>query len=269
VQQLQVSYDISQRRACQALVVARSTVRYHSVADDQAALRIRLRDLAAARVRYGCRRLHTLLVREGWRVNHKRVYRLYTAENLTMRTRKPRRHKSSRNRMERVAVDAANQRWSMDFMSDALFDGRRLRIFTLVDEFTRECLALRAGQGFGGDDVVRVLEQVVRGRGRPQAIRVDNGPEFTSKRLDQWAYGEGVELDFIRPGKPTDNAYIESFNGKLRSECLNENWFLSLADAQAKLDAWRSDYNGYRPHSALGNLAPDEYAETCQNNRTA
>jgi len=251
------------------LAVTRSTVRYQSVADDQAALRIRLKDLAAARVRYGYRRLHTLLQREGWPVNHKRVYRLYTEENLTMRTRKPRRHKSSRNRVARSPVSSANQRWSMDFMSDELFDGRRLRIFTLVDEFTRECLAVRAGQRFGGDDVVQILERITRGRGKPAAIRVDNGPEFTSKRLDQWAYWNRVELDFSRPGKPTDNPYIESFNGKLRAECLNENWFLSLEDAQEKLDAWRTDYNRIRPHSALGNLAPNEYAETCQNHRTA
>lgn len=228
-----------------------------------------MRDVAAARVRYGYRRLHTLLQREGWQVNHKRVYRLYTEENLTMRTKKPRRHKSSRNRVEHRPTANANQRWSMDFMSDELLDGRRIRIFTLLDEFTRECLALWVGRRFGGDDVAQILDQVARRRGRPQAIRVDNGPEFTSKRLDQWAYWNQVELDFIRPGKPTDNAYIESFNGKLRAECLNENWFLSLADAQEKLDAWRSDYNRIRPHSALGNLAPSEYAETCQNSRTA
>jgi len=269
VKQLQVSYEVSERRACQTLTVARATVRYQSVADDQAALRIRLKDLAAARVRYGYRRLHTLLLREGWQVNHKRVYRLYTQENLTMRTKKPRRHKSGCNRVERHPATRANQRWSMDFMSDELFDGRRLRVFTLVDECTRECLALRAGQHFGGDEVARILDQVAAGRGRPKAIRVDNGPEFTSKRLDQWAYLNRVELDFSRPGKPMDNAHIESFNGKLRAECLNENWFLSLADAQEKLDAWRSDYNRIRPHSALGNLAPSEYAETCQNSRTA
>lgn len=269
MQQLEVCYQVSQRRACQTLPVARSSIRYQRVADDQAPLRIRLRDLAAARVRYGYRRLHTLLRREGWEVNHKRVYRLYTEENLTMRTKRPRRHRSCRPRLQQPAATRANQRWSMDFMSDELFDGRRLRIFTLVDEFTRECLALEAGQRFGGEDVTRILDQVARGCGHPRTIRVDNGTEFTSKRVDQWAYLNRVELDFSRPGKPTDNAYIESFNGKLRAECLNENWFLSLADAQEKLDAWKMDYNRVRPHSALGNLAPSEYAEISQIGRTA
>jgi len=266
---LQVGYEVSQRRACGVMKVARSVVRYESVADDQAALRMRLKDLAAARVRYGYRRLHILLRREGWTVNAKRVYRLYSRENLTMRTRKPRRHVSSRNRVTPVPAGSTNERWSMDFMSDELFDGRRIRILTLVDDFTRESLALHASQRFTGDDVAAVLERVALVRGTPRVIRVDNGPEFTSKSLDQWAYAHGVELDFIRPGKPTDNATIESFNGKLRTECLNQNWFLSLVDAQEKLDAWRLDYNRYRPHSALGNLAPDEFAETCRKTRTA
>ena len=154
-------------------------------------------------------------------------------------------------------------------MSDELFNGRRIRVLTIVDDFTRQSLAIEAGQRFRGEDAVAVLERVVRQRGRPQAIRVDNGPEFTSKALDQWAYWNKVELDFSRPGKPTDNAFIESFNGKLRSECLNENWFLSLSDAQAKLTAWRRDYNESRPHSALGNLAPSEYAVLRQKTRTA
>jgi putative transposase len=266
---MEVSYAVSQRRACRTLRVARSTVRYERVASDQAALRIRLRDLSGSRVRYGYRRLHTLLLREGWHVNHKRVYRLYTEENLTMRTKTPRRHVSSRNRMHRPPASQANQRWSMDFMSDELFDGRRLRILTVMDEHTRECLAICASRPFRGEDVVRVLERITGGRGCPESIRVDNGPEFTSKTLDQWAYWNGVGLDFIRRGKPTDNAYIESFNGKLRAECLNENWFLSMEDAQAKLDDWRCHYNRFRPHSALGNLAPDEFAETCQKGRTA
>ena len=154
-------------------------------------------------------------------------------------------------------------------MSDELFNGKRIRILTIVDDFTRESLAVEAGQRFKGEDVGAILDRVVRERGRPQAIRVDNGPEFTSKALDQWAYWHRVELDFSRPGKPTDNAYIESFNGKLRSECLNENWFLSLADAREKLKAWRRDYNESRPHSALGNLAPREYADRSQKIRTA
>ena len=266
---LETCYRVSERRACGALRVARSTVRYQSVANDQAALRMRLKDLAASRVRYGYRRLHTLLLREGWQVNHKRVYRLYCEENLTMRTKKPRRHVSSRNRVDRVSASHANQRWSMDFMSDELSDGRRIRIFTMVDEFTRESLAIRAGHRFRGEDVVQLLERIARGRGKPKAIRVDNGSEFTSKALDQWAYRNAVELDFSHPGKPTDNAFIESFNGKLRMECLNQSWFMSLEESQKVLDAWRSDYNRIRPHSALGNLAPNEFAETRRKQWTA
>jgi putative transposase len=152
----------------------------------------------------------------------------------------------------------------MDFIADQLFDGRRFRLLTIVDNFSRESLAIRAGQRLNGDDVVVAWEKVVTLRGTPKSIRVDNGPEFVSKSLDWWAYFNGVELDFSRPGKPTDNAFIESFNGRLRAECLNENWFLSLEDAQEKIEAWRTDYNERRPHSALGNLAPKEFASTCQ-----
>ncbi len=154
-------------------------------------------------------------------------------------------------------------------MSDELFNGRRIRILTIMDDCTRESLAIEAGQRFKGEDVVAVLDRIVRQRGTPQALRVDNGPEFRSKALDQWAYWNNVELDFSRPGKPTDNAFIESFNGKLRAECLNENWFLSLHDARDKLCTWRRDYNESRPHSALGNLAPSEYAVLSQRTRTA
>ena len=154
-------------------------------------------------------------------------------------------------------------------MSDELFNGRRIQILTIVDDFTRESLAIEASQRFRGEEVADVLDRIVRERGRPKAIRVDNGPEFTSKALDQWAYWNKVELDFNRPGKPTDNAFIESFNGKLRAECLNENGFLSLSDAQAKLTAWRRDYNESRSHSALGDLAPSEYAVLRQKTRTA
>jgi putative transposase len=269
VRDLQTCYDVSERRACRALPAPRSTVRYQSVAEDQAALRIRLKDLAATRVRYGYRRLHILLRREGWLINHKRVYRLYVEENLTMRTKKPRRHVSSGNRLERTPAGYPNQRWSMDFMSDELFHGGRIRILTIVDDFTRESLAIEASQRFQGKDVADVLDRIVRERGKPKAIRLDNGPEFTSKALDQWAYWNKVELAFSRPGKPTDNAFIESFNGKLRTECLNENWFLSLHDARNRLKAWQRDYNESRPHSALGNLAPSEYAVLRQKTRTA
>ena len=255
-----MSYGISQRRACQVLRFSRSTCRYRSIADDRAALRIRLRDLAGVRVKYGYRRLHLLLQREGWEVNHKLVYRLYTEECLGIRRGGPRRHRSRRTREKRPVAGSLNESWSMDFMADQLFSGRRFRLLTLVDNFSRESLAIEAGQRLTGDDVVRVLKQVSAERGCPRSIRVDNGPEFISKSLDLWAYWNGVTLDFSRPGKPTDNAFIESFNGTVREECLNQHWFLSLEDAQEKLEVWRRDYNEERPHSSLENLTPVEYS---------
>jgi putative transposase len=256
---LRVSYEISQRRGCRVLGLWRGTCRYKSVADEQAALRIRLRDLAYARPSYGYRRLHILLRREGWRVNHKRVYRLYKLEGLRMRPKRPRRHVTACRRIERVEAVGPNEGWSMDFMSDELFNGQRIRLLTLVDNFTRESLAIEVDGHLGGHKVVEVLMRLSRVRSLPKTIRVDNGPEFISKVLDQWAYLNGVELDFSRPGKPTDNAFIEAFNGRLREECLNENWFLSLEDAREKIDAWREEYNRQRPHSALGNLSPEEF----------
>ena len=253
---------MSERRVCGVLSFQRSTCRYSSVADGQAALRIRLRDLAQARVSYGYRRLHILLQREGWQVNHKRVYRLYREDGLQMRPRKPRRHVTACRRMEREVAMEQNDGWSMDFMSDELFDGRRIRLLTIVDNFSRESLAIEVDQRIGGQRVVEVLMQLGKERGLPKTIRVDNGPEFTSKRLDQWAYLNGVGLDFSRPGKPMDNGLIEAFNGRLRQECLNESWFLSLEDAREKVEAWRMDYNRERPHGALGNMAPLEYASS-------
>ncbi len=242
-------------------------MRYQSVADEQAALRIRIKDLAYARVSYGYRRIHVLLKREGWHVNHKRVYRLYRDEGLLMRPKKPRRHVSYKRRVERVEAVEPNEGWSMDFMQDQLFDGRRFRLFTLVDNFTRESLAIEVDQGLGGRHVVEVLQRVGEKRPLPKTIRVDNGPEFTSKILDQWAYLNGVELDFIRPGKPTENALIESFNGRVREECLNENWFLSIEDAREKIAAWRQHYNHDRPHRALGTLSPAEFVKTLETSK--
>ena len=210
---------------------------------------MRLKELAGARVRYGYRRLHILLRREGWRINAKRVYRLYCEENLGLRTRTPKRRVSRRTRVGRPEPEQINDCWAMDFMADELFDGRRIRVLTIVDHFSRESLALEVGQSFRGQDVANVPTRIGSQRGLPKTIRVDNGSEFTSKALDQWAYANGVALDFSRPGKPTDNALIESFNGRFRAECLNENWFLSLEDAEEKIEAWRIDYNEHRPHT--------------------
>ncbi len=225
---------------------------------------MRLKELAATRVRFGYRRLHILLRREGWKVNAKRIYRLYHEENLSLRSKTPKRRVSCRKRVDRPEATCVDDCWAMDFMYDELFDGRRIRLLTIVDLFTRESLAIVVRQRFRATHVVEVLERLGAERGLPKTIRVDNGTEFTSKVVDRWAYENQVVLDFSRPGKPTDNAFIESFNGSARAECLNENWFLSLEDAQEKIEAWRVDYNDHRPHSALGNLAPREFASSGQ-----
>lgn len=221
---------------------------------------MRIKDIAQSRVSYGYRRIHVMLLREGWKVNHKRVYRLYKLEGMIMRSKRPRRHVSACRRMLRAIATHPNESWSMDFMSDALFDGQKIKILTLVDNFTRESLAIEVAWRLGGHSVVAVLMKVADERGLPKSIRIDNGPEFTSKALDQWAYLNGVELDFIRPGKPTDNALIEAFNGRFRQECLNESWFLSMEDAREKIEQWRQHYNQERPHGSLGNLSPVEFA---------
>jgi putative transposase len=221
---------------------------------------MRIRDLARTRVRYGYFRIYILLRREGWRVNHKRVYRLYREDGLSLRHKRPRRHVSAAHRERQPAAVRPNERWSMDFVSDALFNGRRLRALTVVDAFTREALAIEVDQGIKGEQVVAVLVRLTLARGAPATIKVDNGPEFISKVLDRWAYEHGVTLDFSRPGKPTDNALVESFNGRLRDECLNANWFLSLTDARSKIETWRRQYNESRPHTALGWLTPQEFA---------
>ena len=248
MRQVQAAHGVSERRSCVALGVDRSTIRYRSTKPDQAPLRLRIRDLAKTRVRYGYFRIYILLRREGWMVNHKRVYRLYREEGLSLRLKRPRRHVSAANRERQPAAAGPNQLWSMDFVSDALFDGRRLRALTVVDTYTREALAIEVDQGIRGEQVVEVMRRLAASRGAPTTIRVDNGPEFVSKTLDRWAYENAVTLDFSRPGKPTDNAYVESFNGRLRDECLNANWFLSLTDAKAKIEAWRRHYNPASQH---------------------
>lgn len=258
--QTQQAYQLSERRACSIFRVNRSTVRYLSVADPQQPLRLRLRQLAAEGVGYGYRRLYILLRREGWPVNHKRVYRLYCEDGLRLRRKPPKRRVACRKREDRPVATRPNECWSMDFVSDQLFDGRRIRVLTLVDNHTRESLALHVAPRVRGMDVVKVLERVVDAHGRPGSIRMDNGPEFISKDLDLWAYWNKVKLDFSRPGKPTDNAFIESFNARFRMECLNEHWFLTLKDAAKKIESGRRHYNEHRPHSSLGNLPPTEFA---------
>ena len=256
------------RRACELARISRATAYYRSCKRDRGELRVRLRDLAAVRVSYGYRRLHVLLRREGWRVNHKLVYRIYKEEGLEVRTKK-RRKRISALRVVLPAATSPNERWSMDFMSDSLHDGRRFRVLTIVDHFTRESPAIEVGSSLTGKRVVDVLERLARSHGVPQVITTDNGTEFTSRAVDEWAHRSGVKLDFIRPGKPVENAYIESFNGRLRRECLDESWFLSIEDAKIRIEEWRRDYNERRPHSSLGDDTPRGFAEDWQLSRAA
>ena len=239
--------------------MARASLRYQSHRDPQVALRMRLRELAANRVRFGYRRLTVLLRRDGWRVNAKRIYRLYTEEGLMVRT-KHRTKAACRHRVPQAVATAPNQRWSMDFMSERVADGRWFRILTVVDQFTRECLCLLADQSLTGEKVAQALEPVVRQRGAPRSMTVDKGSEFASRVMDAWAYRHGIQLQFIRPGKPVENCFIESFNGRLRDECLNVEVFFTLEDVREKLIRWQQDYNGTRPHSALQDQAPAAFA---------
>jgi putative transposase len=257
---LQSEMGLSERRACRALGFLRSSHRYVAKRDDRASLRLDLRRLAAARPRYGYRRLHVLLGREGIQANHKLVHRLYREEGLALR-RKERRKRVAQERVPRPKVEAPNESWSMDFVSDMLVDGRRLRVLAVVDNCTREALVLEVDFSMSGEYVARNLDRVIGERGPPARIVCDNGPEFASRALDLWAYERGVKLAFIRPGKPVENAFVESFNGSFRDECLNQNLFLDIVDARQKVEAWRDDYNSFRPHSSLADQTPREYAQ--------
>jgi len=231
---------------------------------DDRAIRARMKEIAASKIRYGMRRIYTLLRREGWTDNHKRVHRIYKEECLNLRSKRPRRSKSGAHRLERLENIQIYQCWSMDFVSDALFDGRKFRTLTIVDNCSRECLAIVVGQSLKGSDVVAALEEIKHYRGLvPKRIQTDNGSEFISKEMDKWAYDNEVTMDYSRPGKPTDNPFVESFNGSFRDECLNAHWFLSLEDATEKIESWRNEYNQYRPHSSLDDMTPAEYVEKC------
>lgn len=226
---------------------------------------MRIRDIARARYRYGYLRIHAMLRREGWFINRKRVYRLYKQEGLEIRTKK-RKKIASQQRVVISVAEKINQKWSMDFVHDILDNGRRIRILTVIDQFSRECPMIRAAHVMNGRLVVRLLDEIAKHRNLPKSITVDNGSEFYSKAMDSWAYRNGVVLDFIRPGKPVENAFIESFNGSFRDECLNSHLFFSLEDANEKLEQWRLEYNTDRPHSSLNNLTPKEYANQHQQN---
>jgi len=267
VAHLKEAHQVSERRACSTMGADRSTVRYRSIRPPDDALRRRLRALSTERRRFGYRRLHILLRREGWRVNHKKLRRLYREEGLQVRKRGGRK-RAIGTRTPMMTPSGPNQRWSLDFVSDALSTARRFRILTLVDDFTRECLALVADTSLSGLRVTRALDAVIAQRGKPQTIVSDNGTELTSNAVLEWSRNRKVNWHYIAPGKPTQNAFIESFNGRLRDECLNETLFSSLSHARAVLAAWRLDYNNVRPHSAHGGKTPAEVAAQ-SNNRTS
>ena len=255
----QTAFALSTRRVSGLMMINRSTMNYRSRRDPQHALRVRMRELAASRVRFGYRRLTVMLRREGWVVNAKRIYRLYTEDGLAVRT-KVRKKIARRSRVPALRATRPNEKWSMDFVAARLIDGRWFRVLTVVDQFTRECLLLLADSSLTGHKVAAALSQVIAERGAPVSITMDNGTEFGSRAMDAWAYQVGVQLDFIRPGKPVENSYIESFNGRLRDECLNVEVFFALADVRDKLERWRQDYNQVRPHSALRDNAPALFA---------
>jgi putative transposase len=256
--------DTSLRRACRVIGLSTATWRYQRKTNaTNLAVLERLQAHAAARARFGYRRLHILLEREGLVVNHKRVHRIYRAAGLQVR----RRRRKRLTRAERIPLPVPGrrlERWSMDFTTDTLADGRGFRTLNIVDDFTRECVAIEVDRSLPSLRVARVLDHLQATIGLPQSIVVDNGPEFAGRTLDAWAYARGVTLCFIRPGKPVENAYIESFNGKFRDECLNEHWFVSVADAKVMIETWRVDYNTVRPHSSLADRTPDEFAKVSE-----
>ncbi|MDZ5454722.1 IS3 family transposase [Labrys sp. ZIDIC5] len=256
VDQVREAWKVSVRKACEALRIDRSLYTYKSRRGDQAALKQRVKDICQTRVRYGYRRVHVLLVRDGWPINIKRTRRLYNELELKLRNKTPKRRVKAKLREDRSEATRCNQTWAMDFVHDQLATGKKLRILTIVDTWSRFSPALDPRFSYRGEDVVTTLERVCRQHGYPQSIRVDQGSEFISRDLDLWAYQKDVVLDFSRPGKPTDNSFIESFNGKFRAECLNAHWFLTLDDARQKMEQWRRDYNEFRPHSAIGNKVP-------------
>ncbi len=259
------SWRLSQRRACRILAINRSILHYRSVKVDEPVLRARTVELANVRIKYGYNRITSRLRLEGWRVNRKRVYRIYREEGLVLRRKTPKRRRAAVVREDRVTPTAVNQSWAMDFMHDLLADGRKYRLLTIVDIFSRESLAIEVDFHFKAAQLVDVLRRLVGERGAPARIHCDNGPEFISVALDQWAYFAKVQLDFSRPGHPSDNAFCESFNNRVRQELLNPNWFYSIDQVRVEAEAWRVDYNAFHPHSSLGNLAPEEFARLARN----
>lgn len=257
VAHLRGRFAVSERCACRLVGVSRLTVRYRRRRRNDAALIERLQTLARQRPRFGYRRLHALLRREGQVVNHKRVYRLYRAAGLAVPQRKRKRVAASRGQQVRIGT-MPNDHWSLDFMSDTLSNGRRLRILSVLDTCTREALAIAVDTSLPSQAVTWLLDWIIQARQRPQRITLDNGPELTSRWFDQWADRNGIQLDYIDLGKPVQNAVMESFNGRFRDECLNSHWFTSLDDARRTIESWRLDYNRERPDSSLSYRTPEE-----------
>jgi len=252
-------HGLSTVRACGLIEISRSTFYYGAMLPNDAPLRKALKDVAAKRRRWGYRRLMIILQREGFFDNHKRIFRIYSEERLQVPRR--RRRRRAKGRVEKINVpEKPRQRWSMDFVHDGTARGQRLRMLNIVDDFTRECVAIEVDTSISGERVTRVLDKVIEQFGKPESLLMDNGPEFTGKSLDQWAYKQKISLRFIEPGKPMQNGYIESFNGKFRDECLNEHWFFDVFDARRIIEVWREDYNKERPHSSLGYLTPEAFA---------
>lgn len=259
VQHLVEHHHLSERRACILVGLSRTGYRYQAKPKDDELLRHRLKELAVEQSRYGYLLLHGILKEEGLVVNKKRTYRLYTEEGLQVRTK--RRKKLSRPRIPMLVPTSVNERWSMDFVSDQLSNGRRFRVLNVVDDFSREMVGQLVSVSITGQQVARFLEQLRETRGIAPLIVCDNGTEFTSKAMFFWAKERGVKLGFIQPGKPTQNAFVESLNGKFRNECLNQHWFRTMAEARVEIEAWRHHYNHIRPHSSLGYLPPVVFAK--------
>jgi len=251
---------VSERRACKLLGVDRASYRYEPKPDRNAELREELVKLARQKPRYGYRRLHAVLERRGERANVKRVYRLYAEEGLAVRRR--RRKRLVRERVGNTQLIRANQEWAMDFIVDGLANGRMVRILSVVDAFTRECLALEADTSLGSGRVTRALDRLIEERGLPENLRSDNGPEFTSRRMLGWAEERKINLVHIQPGRPMQNGHVESFHGRLRDECLNVSWFRTLNDVRRSLNVYRQEYNCERPHSSLAYRTPAEFRQT-------
>ena len=252
-------HGVSQRRACSILAVDRSSVRYTSTGPDDAELREAMKKVASERRRFGYRRIHIMLERQGIVMNQKKLRRLYREEKLQVRKRGGRK-RALGTRRPMLLPNRPNERWSLDFVSDAFTDGRRFRVLAVVDDYSRECLALVADTSLSGLRVTRELAELIKHRGKPNTIVSDNGTELTSMAVLKWCQETSIEWHYIQPGKPMQNAFVESFNGSFRDECLNETLFTSLDEARTKINEWKDDYNQNRPHSSLGNLTPNEYA---------